>query len=234
MSALANLFGFGNTGNQETQQTQQTTQTNDQNVPGEQATQETTPQGLDQFSALATAELKPVETFDPSKLFNVDPAKMNEEVGKMNFLEGAITQEQLAKIQEGGEGSMAAMLQVMNQVARQAFARSAALSTAVTSNALSQSLPHVETMMGQTLEQARLQDAVEAVNPALAHPVGKMFLKETMPRLRQQYPKATNIELANHANELFKQFASAINPAAPTKAEEAKAAEVDWNDWLNT
>lgn len=229
MSILSNWFG----GSQNTQAQQQQTQQTQQEQQTQQVQQqepELSPE--EQLAAFASIEVKPEEQFDPSKLFNVDPAKMQEEVARMNFLEGAITKEQLAKIQEGGDGAQVVMLEVMNNMARQLFAKSAQLSTAVTTNALSNSLPHVQQMMGKSLNEAKLHEAIEAVNPALASPMGKLFLKDIMPRLQVQHPKATNKELAEFANQKFIQFATQVNPQAPSQEETRKAQETDWNAWL--
>lgn len=187
------------------------------------------PEGLDKFLDLVEAKVTPEDSFDPTKLFNVDPAKLQEEVSKMDFLTGSITKDQLEKLRTGGEDSVGAMLEVMQNVARKAFMQSAALSTSVTTNALSQSLPQVQSMIGKTLHKTKVNEAVQGINPALAHPVGQVFLEGIMPRLEAKFPKATPAELAQHASDLFTQFTQTF---APTKQENTAPPEPDWAAWL--
>ena len=78
---------------------------------------------LDTFKDLFTPAAKdpnaPAE-FNPSAIFNLDPAAMQEHISKIDFA-SAVTKEQLAAITEGGEGAMSAFVQAMNGVAQKTF-----------------------------------------------------------------------------------------------------------------
>lgn len=217
--------------NQATQQ--HTTQPQEPNQPHPEATkpaEQVDP--LDKFKDLWAApkegEGAPAN-FDPSKLFQIDPAKIQEEVGKINFT-GAVTPDMLTKIQAGGEEATQAFAAAMNKVAQQTFAQSMLASAKLVEGALTQANNSLDSRIEQRAKQMQASNSLREANPALSHSSAAPLVAALESQLAQKHPQATPSELTKLAQEYLSTFANVAAGKKEESASNQKKApdDVDW------
>lgn len=192
---------------------------------------------LDKFKDLwaAPKEGDPVpQNFDPSKMFQIDPAKIQAEVSKINFT-GSVTPEQMAAITQGGEGAQQAFMQAMNAVAQQSFAQSMLASAKLVEGALTQANNSMDSRIDQRAKQFQASNSLREANPALSHPAAAPFITAMENQLALKHPTATPAELTKLAQEMLTGFANvAAGKPEPDAAQSKKAPDdVDWEKFFS-
>lgn len=202
-------------------------------VPATPETKEIEPTGLDKFKTLS----EPVdpktlpEQFDPTKLFDMDPAKLRGEVDKLNFA-GNASPEDLAAVVAGGEGAVAALQNIMNGVARNIFYNSTVASTRLVEQGITKSMPAVDGRVKSTLREHSVREALSGSDPIFNTPAAQVMLQPLQKGFMEKYPTASPTEIASMAQEYLKDFANKINPPAQTDEQKQLAAEPDWGSYL--
>lgn len=193
------------------------------------------PQGMDAFSEMMSKlapEPKPEDRFDASRLIEVNPEQLQQQVRGMNFMQGVATPELLAKVAEGGEAGVQAMLMMVNGAAQNAFAQSALATQKISSESLNRALPHVDKRVDNMFRDKEIDKSVFGSNPMFKHPAVKPMVQALIPQLKLQYPNASSEELAQAAGEYFMNFTKSLQPEAP-KTPAQQDAEFDWSSWLS-
>lgn len=197
-----------------------------QNSPG--GNTPVTPQEPD-FTKLweAPAENEPtLPTFDPSKMFNLDPAKIAEAVKTIDYSR-AINQEQLAAVTAGGEGAVAALAQIMNSVAQQTTQVSMMGAAKLVEQALGKANESLDARMQEQIRKNTISQELKSKNPVFSRPEYAPMVSALEDKFRMKYPTASASEITGMAEKYLLNFAQGI-----TGKKEGEAANaVDDFDW---
>lgn len=183
---------------------------------------------LDKFKDLWTPpkEGEGPANFDPSKMFQIDPAKIQEEVSKINFA-GALAPDTLSKIQAGGEDATQAFAQAMNSIAQQTFAQSMLASAKLVEGAMTQANNHLDSRIEQRAKQMQASNSLREANPALNHPAAAPIVSALEATFAQKHPTASPSELTKMAQDYLATFAN----VAAGKKEDPQAGKSNEPDW---
>lgn len=205
------------------QQGQQTPQNQEANSP------------LDAFKTMWQDDpTKQTQNADPfaSPLFNMDPGKVNEAIGQIDFLQ-QLNPELMQKAMSGQDPE--AFMQVINEVARKALATSVQLSTATAEQAGQKIGQRFNTALPSRFKDLQLQSQTPT-NPLLSNPSVAPMLDAVRQRLKVQNPDWTPAQIQQQAEKYFSDFAAALQESDPAKANERKAQqaagqEFNWDEW---
>jgi hypothetical protein len=189
---------------------------------------------MDKFNELwaAPKEGDPVApSFDPSKMFQIDPAKIQEEVSKINFA-GSVTKEQLAAIQAGGDDATAAFAAAMNSVAQQTFAQSMLASAKLVEGAMTQANNTLDARIAQEAKKLNVSSSLRETNPALSHPAAEPLVKAMEAQFAQKHPNASSSELTKMAQEYLATFANVAAGKKDEPTPKGASKEFDFSNFL--
>lgn len=248
MSIFSNLFGGGNTQTTaapapQTPPPQQgnipaapTMDTNPANPAapvqqqGQQPQQE--PQGLDQFTDLWKAPEQSSQTPANQALLNVDPQKLMEAAGKVDFAK-VIPQESLQAISAGGPEAMQHFAQALNKVAQTVYAQNAMATSKIVEQALGNAKSAWSAELPNFIKSQNVSETLRAENPAFNHPAASPILGALQQQLTVKFPNASSQEIASMAKTYLGQFASAVNgPQNQNNQSQSQDDGVDWTKFL--
>lgn len=224
MSLLAEMFG-GNS-NEPAQPSTPTPAPATPDTPPE-------PEGLDKYKDIWNP-IDPKDApkeFDPTSLHQLDPEKFQEEIKKINFVQG-VKAEDVAAIAEGGEAAVAAVGRLVNHAAQQAFAQALLGSTRLVENAVTKTNPLIQSQIDKALRGHEVNKAVNEVDPTFSHPAVAPMIEGLKSQLMVKHPRATPTEIATMAKSMFDDLMRARTPKAETTSSEAKS--TDWDEWVST
>lgn len=204
------------------------------NVPAGAPTQAADPQGLDQFKDL-WADPQSSNGNAPQPIVNLDPTKLMESVGKMDFSK-AIAPEQLQAIAQGGEGAMQAFAAAMNKVAQTVYAQNAMATSKIVEQALSKSKDSFLGELPLHIKQQQVADTLRTENPAFNHPAAAPIMGALQQQLAVKFPNATATELAGLAKSYLENFANAAVGQNPQQTQQSASQpdEMDWSKYLSS
>lgn len=190
------------------------------------------PQGLDQFKDFwKTPEgYKPPENFDPTQLHAMKPEDFQKAVGSLDFTQG-IDPTHLQAIAAGGEDAVKALAPILRHVAQSVYANSTMTTTKLIENAISKTVPSIDSKIDQRLRGHDVTRALSEANPLFTNPATAAFLAPLKEQLMIQYPNATPSELAEHAKNYLAQLAGAAAPASQT-TQPGAVKETDWEKYF--
>lgn len=199
----------------------------------QQPTSQEPPAPLESFKELWTppkeGDPKPAGNFDPSAMFQIDPAKIQEAVGQMDFA-STVTPETLAAITAGGEGAAQAFVQAMNGVARQAFAQSMVGASKLVETAMTKANASIDARLQEGIRRQQASASLLESNPALKHPAAAPIVSALEAQLAAKYPQHSPAEITRLATDYLAQFADLAKPAP--KAATTPSNEMDWGKFL--
>lgn len=181
---------------------------------------------------------------DEAYLPKIDPAKLQETIGKVDFSKG-IKPEQLTAIATGGEGAAAALAQIVNQVGQQslltAFTAANKMIESGLKNAEGRFLGKVDPRITDLLSANNLF----ASNPAAKDPKFAPMVEGVRKQIQQKYPKFNPGQVEAAVNKYFEDFVSKGTKKAPVKTEDELeidntnmlkkgAPGADWEKWFES
>jgi hypothetical protein len=207
-------------------QTPQPTPAGDPGVPG----QFDLDQFKDLFSAPTAEQLAAQGNFDPSKLFaGMEAPKVQEAVAKMSFTD-SVNQEQLAAIQAGGEGAVAAMLQVMNAVGQNAMTKSLLSNAEMIKQAVGQVNGSLDNRMNAVARKQAVSAEVHKGNELLSNPAFKPMVDALSYQFSVKNPQATPEQIRETVAGYLNTMAGSFNPKGPET--DVAPGETDWSKFL--
>lgn len=190
---------------------------------------------LDAFKDLWTppkeGEQQPAN-FDPASMFQIDPAKIQQAVGQMNFA-GTVTPEVLAQITAGGEDAAKAFMAAMNGVAQQAFAQSMIGSAKLVEQAMTKANTSLDARLREGIRQQQVSSSLRESNPMLAHPAAQPIVAALEAQFTQKYPTATPQEITKLATDYLSKFATLASPAQEPASAPKAPDDVDWEKFFS-
>lgn len=162
-----------------------------------------------------------------------DPAKTMEAVKNLSFT-GSIPAELLTQVKAGGEAGADALVQAMDHVSRDVFAKTAMLMQKMQEQALTKAEERFVSQLPQHIKKVNLSDSLQQENPALTNPAFAPLVTSIQSQLALKFPEATAAELRAKTSQYFDELAKAAGGA---KAEESKkqaaSKETDWSSFLS-
>lgn len=208
----------------------------------------TAPNGVVPAGTPAPAAEAPLDQFkdiwQPSEnkneqqpLINVDPKSLAEAAKKTDFTK-MITSEQLQAISQGGEASMQAFAQALNQVAQGVYAQSAFATTKIVESAVNKAREQFQADIPAHVKRLNVSESLQTENPAFSHPAASPILGAIQAQLTQKHPNASSGEIATMARQYLEQFANVVSApqraAAEKKQQEAKGSkDFDFSTFLS-
>lgn len=176
-------------------------------------------EGLDAFKELFTPltpeQMAAQQNFDPNALFaTLEPAKVQELAGKINYAEG-ITAEQLQAIQTGGPEAVQALVQALNAVGQRTMTQSLLASAEVTKQALNQANQSLDGRLSSVSRKQAVTDLITSENPMLNHPAAKPIVDALQQAIMAKNPQATPQQIQASVNEYLTAFTGASAKPAP-------------------
>jgi len=206
----------------------QTTKTDANGVVPDNVTTPESP--LDKFKTLWENDpnAKAPAEFIPEQL---DPTKLQEVMGKVDLTK-SITPENLAAIQDGGEGATAALLATLNTVAQQSMVQSTMVANKMMEQQISKALESMESKIPALLKEQNLANSLQEQNPIYSNPAVKPVIDAVKSQLSTKYPNATTSELTTMAQDFVKAMNVGLTPPAPSDTSET-ADNIDWSSFVS-
>lgn len=166
--------------------------------------------------------------FNPSALFQFDPAKVQEAVKQIDYTK-AMNSEQLQAVVAGGEGAMAALSQIMNSVAQQATQVSMIGSAKLIEQALGKANESLDARMAEQIRKQEISAGLREKNPIFNSPEFSPMVSALETQFRTKYPNASSAEITTMAEKYVLKFAQGITGKKDADSA-SKVEEVDWEN----
>lgn len=173
----------------------------------------------------------------PKSYVAVDPAKLSEATGKLNFV-GGLKQDQVQAIFSGGEGAVQAFNTAINQVAQQVFQTAMLGSGRMMEQALQSSRSDLLSELPAHMRHQLTMDGMQTKYPGISHPAVRPLLEVLQSQLQAKNPGASPAELQTMAAEYItnvgKMLTTEDNMQARLDSQgKAGNTNVDWDNFFN-
>lgn len=233
MSILSSIFGGGGQqptpGNMPAQPTM-TTAVSDGTapngaVPAGSAEPPPASSPLDQFKDI----WEPVsQAASESAFTKLDPSKVREAVNKADFSK-ALSQENLARIAQGGDEAIGAFTESLNNVAQQVLTQATLISNSLIEQQVSKALQQEQAKLPQMLKKQSVSETL-ASNPLFKNPAVRPVIEAVQHQLTAKYPNASAQEIAQMATNFVTVMGESFAPKPASKAPQ----EPDWESFLSS
>ena len=191
---------------------------------------------LDNFTDLFKVKTddkgQPVQQTDPfsTPIMSVDPQKLREAAGKMNFTAG-IDQELVQKAMSGQDP--AAFMQVLNIVGQNGFSTALAAAGNITNTALDTYHQRIDKALPDRIRNVQISQG-KPKNPALSHPAAAPMVHALKAQFASANPQLSPDQVNEMAENYFTSFAADFSKAADSANPQKKTvpAETDWTQLL--
>lgn len=172
------------------------------------------------------------EEFNPSQIFQMDPAKMQEALGKVDFT-SAIQPAQLEAIQAGGPEAMKAMMEMLNSTSRQVMSHATTVTGKMIETAMTGASSAMDKKITNVSKNQQLEAHLRESSPALTHPSTAPMAKLLQGQFSQQFPLASPAEINAKVSEYFTLVGNiAAGKDKPDQAQEASKSDTNWEQYF--
>ena len=225
-----------------------------QPLPGTQASGQTAPNGLipdgssnappsgspapaasplDGFKDIWQTPANPDPNANQALFANLDPQKLMESAKKVNF-SGALTQENLQKIQAGGQDAIQALQESLNSVAQTVYAQSAIATTKIVEQALGKQQERYDANLPTLVKKFSTNESLLSNNPLLQNPAIQPLVGALQEQLIRKNPNATSAEIQQQVSDYFAALGNTFATKTATPAGQGKTKEAeDWDKFLS-
>jgi len=144
----------------------------------------------------------------------LDPAKLQEVLGKANFTQ-TVTPENLAAITAGGEGAVAALTETINAVAQQSVMQSTLAANKMITQAVNGMKTAQDAALPEMIRNQATANTIAESNPLFSNPAVKPIMEAARTQLAGQFPDATPTQLAEMTERYITVMGEAFAPKAP-------------------
>lgn len=177
---------------------------------------------------------------EESKTFlpKIDPAKIAETLGKIDFSK-AITPEESAAIKAGGDGAHAAHLSVLNKSLRQSMMTMFNVAHRMVEQGLTNAEGKFLGKVPSHVKNIMVESDLTASDPLMSNPAFAPMVEAARQRYQEKFPKATPTQIATAVKAYLKEFVkSASAPETKVEEDNAKklstgAGDADWEKWID-
>lgn len=175
-------------------------------------------------------KIDPNQAGKDEPLFNLDPAKFQENVSKLDFTK-SLKPEDLQAISKGGDEAVQAFARVLNKVGQESFAAAAQFSAKLTESGVHHSR---ESLMKDLPSHIRRQSAANELfqnNPALRNPAAQPLIEAMQANFEKKFPNASTSEINQMVGEYFSGLSGLFTkPDDPNAKKEPE--ETDFGKWV--
>lgn len=181
--------------------------TNNPTVPNSTNTpeQNPTPQNPDPKSPNAEFadlwKMEPTQT-NQAPNFRIDPKQLSQVTGNMDFAK-SVSRDDLAKIVQGGEEAVAALVNVMNAVGREVFTTNAQFSSHMTEAGYNTAQQAINQGLPNLVKKQFTQNELFQANPKLRDPALQPLVMAIQSQITQKYPNASAGEVNSMVDKYF-------------------------------
>lgn len=166
---------------------------------------------------------------DTAPGFTLDDKMLGDVAGAQDFMKG-INPELVQKATSGDTG---ALMQMMNEVARNAYRSSLSHGSRLTESFVGAREGFSEKSFGKKVRGELTVNSLTGT-PNFKNPVVREQLIRIANDLQQQHPDAAPEEIGNMAKDYITQLSNAINPASSEASQGNKPrGQTDFNDWFS-
>lgn len=162
-----------------------------------------------------------------SPLLTVDPAKVSEAVGKMDFLSGM----QPELLTKATSGDVQAFGQVINTVVQKAMAAQVQLAGQMTEGAISKNNERFNTSLPKRIREAQVND-VRSSNSVLQHKAAAPMLDTLKRQFMSKHPDKSPQQIHDMAEEMLTTFANQLVSSNTEKSTPKERDPQDFSNWL--
>jgi hypothetical protein len=159
----------------------------------------------------------------PAPQFNIPTETISKAAQQLNFA-NSIPPEALAKLQAG---DLSALSDVLNSVGRSAYQAAIEHSTAVTGSFIDQRFQHEQGLLDGRISSKLVTSNLTSIKNL--HPVAQGMFKDTVDRLRTQYPGASQEELESASWEIFQDMSGQFDRNGQQQQQQAEAEVIDYD-----
>lgn len=195
--------------------------------------------GIDRFQDLwqtpAKKEGEQEATFDPNKLFDLDPAKLQEGLKGFDVTKG-IKQEDLQAVLGGGEDAAAALLRILNTSNQATLQAAITAAGGMTQSAMGRAIPSLDGKIQQTVRTQQIGNKLNADSPLMKNEATKPILSALATQFAAKNPNATPEEVVGMVNDYMVSFGESMGlqkPGAGGQQEQQAAQVKDWSKFWN-
>ena len=203
-------------------------------TPPSAETKPTTPATpLDPFKDVWQTTNTPEGTESQGMFANLDPQKLMESARKVNF-SGALTAENMQKIQAGGPEAIQALTESLNSVAQTVYAQSALATTKIVEQALGKQKEQFDASLPNMVKRFSTNESILSNNPLLQNPAIQPLVGALQEQLIRKNPNATGAEIQQQVTDYFAALGNtfAPKPAAPSASQKKAAEAEDWDKFF--
>jgi hypothetical protein len=189
------------------------------------------------------AKFKDLWNVDPNKVNqqnapifgDIDPAKLHEAAGKVNFAAG-LDNETLQKIRAGGDEGVAAMMAAMNQMSQRSYVQASMAAAKMAETAAQKMEERLAARIPDLVKRSTVSSTLRTDNPLFSRPEVAPIIGALEFQLTSQYPNATPAEISGMAKEYLTGLAKVVSPAPKTDATDDKSGKdsFDWDSFANS
>ena len=171
------------------------------------------------------------EEFNPSQIFNLDPATIQQAVGQINFADG-ITEDQLAAISGGGADAVKTFATILNQSSSKAMTMSTTAAAKMIEQAMTRASGAMDRKIDRTTKLNQVSSQLQELNPALSSPAAAPILDGLKQQLVNKYPTASSAEIAKMATQYLENFAGIAAGKKEVAPESTANQGTDWDKFM--
>lgn len=167
--------------------------------------QKPTPENPNPESPVANfAELWKMEPTQQNQApnFRIDPQQLSKVTSSMNFAK-SVSRDDLAKVAQGGEEAVGAMVNILNQVGRDIFGMGAQFSSHMTEQGYNTAQTALNTGIPNLVKKQVIQNELFQANPKLKEPALQPLVMAIQSQITQKYPNATPQEINGMVDQYF-------------------------------
>jgi len=160
---------------------------------------------------------------------SLDPAKIQEQVGKLDFSKG-LDPELMNKITKGGPEAQVALLGALNAVAQTTLSQSILATSNITKNALTRASAIQKDDLSAQIRSSSAREEIAAVNAMYNHPASKPMVDALTHQFLLKNPNATTEEIKTQVVDALGAFGSAFNPVKKDESKNSnQSKDTDWS-----
>lgn len=195
---------------------------------------------MDEFNTLFAPPVdkdgKPIQNAGDAPLFTYNPAAMMEAAKKMDFTSG-IDPALLQKVGAGGEEGIKAMIQIMNAVGQDAFAKAAVAAAKLTEHGLNGAETRFKNSLPTFVKSQQASEGLQS-EAILQHPSVAPLVDTVKSQIMTKFPDATSAQIKEMTVKYFQNFAKSFAPQPSESASNTpgsrKVDSTNWSNWFST
>lgn len=161
----------------------------------------------------------------------IDQTKLQDIMSKVDF-SSAVTPENLAAIQQGGEAGAAALINSLNSVAQQTLMQSIMVANKMTATEVQKAVNATKAQIPNLIKDQTTSNNLAEANPLFNNPAVAPMIDMVKSQLTVKYPDASATEITQKAQDYVKAFAESMNPISPPNSQQESNEGTDWNKFL--